>query len=107
MTVRKISNLRGSLARTGGKSVSDHFYISFPTGERYKKHPALVPFGVGKRQCMGEALARHEVILFTVGLLQRLAFLPSDTGPCPDPEEYHVSVTRIPTDFHVKIKQIL
>ena len=103
MTVRKISNLRGSLARTGGKSVSDHFYISFPTGERYKKHPALVPFGVGKRQCMGEALARNEVMLFTVGLIQRLTFLPPDTGAPPDPEEYHVSVTRIPTDFHVKI----
>ena len=70
---------------------------------RYKKHPALVPFGVGKRQCMGEALARHEVILFTVGLLQRLTFLPPDCGPRPDPEKYHVSLTRIPTDFHVKI----
>ena len=62
---------------------------------------------MGKRQCMGEALARHEVMLFTVGLLQRLVFLPPDTRPCPDPEEYHVSVTRIPTDFHVKINQIL
>ena len=70
---------------------------------RYKKHPALVPFGVGKRQCMGEALARNEVMLFTVGLIQRLTFLPPDTGAPPDPEDYHVSVTRIPTDFHVKI----
>ena len=70
---------------------------------RYKKHPALVPFGVGKRQCMGEALARHEVILFTVGLIQRLAFLPPDCGPRPDPENYHVSLTRIPSDFSVKI----
>ena len=69
---------------------------------RYKRHPALVPFGVGKRQCMGEALARNEVMLFTVGLIQRLSFLPPGSGDRPDPERYHVSITRIPTDFHVK-----
>ena len=70
---------------------------------RYKKHPALVPFGVGKRQCMGEALARNELMLFTVGLIQRLTFLPPDSGAMPDPEDYHVGVTRIPADFRIKI----
>ena len=70
---------------------------------RYKKNPALVPFGVGKRQCMGEALARNELMLFTVGLIQRLTFLPPDSGSMPDPEDYQVSVTRIPADFRVKI----
>ena len=70
---------------------------------RYQKHPALVPFGVGKRQCLGEALARNKMILFTVGLIQRLSFLPPQTGAPPDPERYHVGVTRTPTDFHVKI----
>ena len=72
---------------------------------RYKKIPHLVPFGVGKRQCMGEALARNEVLLFTVGLIQRLTFLPPPAGPQPDPENYHVGVTRMPADFHVKIVQ--
>merc|ERR1712168_1220559 len=74
---------------------------------KYKKHPALVPFGIGKRQCMGEALARNEVMLFSVGLIQRLSFLPPDSGDRPDPERYHVSITRIPADFNVKfdIKQ--
>ena len=51
---------------------------------------------------MGEALARNEVMLFTVGLIQRLSFLPPDSGDGPDPERYHVSVTRIPADFNVK-----
>ena len=71
---------------------------------RYKKIPHLVPFGVGKRQCMGEALARNEVLLFTVGLIQRLSFLPPAGRPIPDPEDYHVGVTRIPNDFHVRIR---
>ena len=70
---------------------------------RYKKHPALVPFGVGRRQCMGEALARNEVMLFTVGLIQRLTFLPPDTGARPDPEEYLCNFTRAPNNFNVKI----
>ena len=70
---------------------------------RYKKHPALVPFGVGKRQCMGEALARNELMLFTVGLIQRLTFLPPDSGAMPDPQDYYVSITRMPSDFSVKI----
>ena len=70
---------------------------------RYKKHPALVPFGVGKRRCMGEALARNEVMLFTVGLIQRLTFLPPLSGTMPDPEDYHVGLTRIPSHFLVKI----
>jgi len=73
--------------------------------KKYKKHPALVPFGVGKRQCMGEALARNEVMLFAVGLIQRLTFLPPADGALPDPEDYHVSVTRMPNDFHVRIIQ--
>ena len=70
---------------------------------RYKKHPALVPFGVGKRQCMGEALARNEVLLFTVGLIQRLTFLPACGQPLPDPEDYYVGVTRMPNNFYVQI----
>ena len=50
-----------------------------------------------------EALARNELMMFTVGLIQRLTFLPPDSGALPDPEDYHVSGTRIPADFHVKI----
>ena len=79
------------------------FEINFSL--RYKKHPALVPFGVGKRQCMGEALARNEVMLFTVGLIQRITFLPPAGGPQPDPEDYHVGATRMPEDYFVKIVQ--
>ena len=64
-----------------------------------------MPFGVGKRQCMGEALARNEVMLSTVGLIQRLSFLPPAGGPPPDPENYHVGGSRCPEDFSVKIVQ--
>ena len=38
-----------------------------------------------------ELLARNEVLLFTVGLIQRLSFLPPDSGALPDPEGYHAA----------------
>ena len=52
---------------------------------------------------MGEVLTRNELMLLTVGLIQRLTFLPPDSGPMPDPQDYHVSITRMPSDFSVKI----
>merc|ERR1712203_45269 len=43
---------------------------------RYEKNEKLIPFGIGKRVCMGEPLARSQVFLVTVNLLQRMKFLP-------------------------------
>ena len=63
----------------------------------------MVPFGIGKRYCMGELLARNEVFLFTVNLIQRLQFLPPAQHLAPNPGLYNVGLTRVPDDFHVKI----
>ena len=70
------------------------------------KNERLIPFGIGKRYCMGELLARNEVFLFTVNLVQKLQFLPPANSPPPDPANYYSSITNIPDDFHVKIVPI-
>jgi len=72
---------------------------------KYVKSDRLIPFSVGKRYCMGEILARNEIFLFTVNLLQKIKFLPPENHPRPNPSNYNASLTRIPDDFFVKFEQ--
>ncbi|CAD5209390.1 unnamed protein product [Bursaphelenchus okinawaensis] len=48
-----------------------------------KKCDELLPFGVGKRSCFGEALARMELFLFMANLINKYMFLPSKDSEMP------------------------
>uniref|UniRef100_A0A0B7BN75 Cytochrome P450 n=1 Tax=Arion vulgaris TaxID=1028688 RepID=A0A0B7BN75_9EUPU len=41
----------------------------------------LIPFGIGRRVCLGEALANVELFLFLSNMFQRFQFLPKDKTP--------------------------
>ena len=69
---------------------------------KFVPHPALVMFGVGKRECLGKGLAKKELYLFLSGLLHQFSFFPSDNG-IPDLQHGIVTITRVPKPFHVRI----
>lgn len=44
----------------------------------YKRSEHLAPFGIGKRSCLGEGLAKMELFLIFTSLLQNFSFEPED-----------------------------
>ncbi|XP_025098452.1 cytochrome P450 2U1-like [Pomacea canaliculata] len=43
----------------------------------------FIPFSMGRRVCMGEALTRMELFLYLSTMVQHFQFLPSETGELP------------------------
>jgi len=73
---------------------------------RFIKDERLIPFGLGRRSCIGEELARNQIFLFLGSLLQQLRFLPPDNHPAPNPENCNAKYIRIPEDFYFKAEKI-
>ncbi len=69
----------------------------------YKPNPALITFGVGKRKCLGESLARIELFLFLTTLLHQFSFEKSPDHDLPDVNDCSISISRVPKPFHAKI----
>ena len=44
-------------------------------GVKFTPHPSVIPFGLGKRRCMGEGLARMELFKFVAGILSQFEIL--------------------------------
>jgi cytochrome P450 len=66
-------------------------------------HPAMVAFGVGKRECLGKSLAKQETFLFTSCLLHQFAFEASSAGP-PDLGAATIGITRVPHPFKMRVR---
>lgn len=47
----------------------------------FKKPDALMPFSIGRRQCLGESLARDSIFLFSTNVFQRFWIEFDKTGP--------------------------
>ena len=75
----------------------------FLEGNKLIKHPQFVPFGLGRRACMGEKLARDTLFIFLTTLIKNLK-LEAPTGHAqPDPSNFTDGFTIIPHPFYVNI----
>ncbi|ODN00380.1 Cytochrome P450 2D4 [Orchesella cincta] len=53
-------------------------------GKKLVKHEAFVPFSVGKRQCLGESLARDTLFLIITCIFQKYTIISDPEKPIPD-----------------------
>ena len=66
-----------------------------------KEH--FVPYGMGKRICMGESLAKNELFIFFTLIVQNLRIgLPINHEKL-DPERADAGIVRVPKPFHVNV----
>lgn len=75
-------------------------------GSKTLKYERFIPFGFGKRVCMGESLAKAELFIFTIMILQNLRIKISANHAKPDPGQYEAGITRSPLPFHVTLEAI-
>merc|ERR1712241_227008 len=66
------------------------------------KDEHFMPFSIGKRQCLGETLAKVELFLFFTNLVHQFHFLPEVEGELPT-EDYAPGVTILPKSFSAKL----
>lgn len=67
-----------------------------------KKDERFIPFSIGKRQCLGENLAKAEMFLFFTSLIHQFKFLPEDEQKLPS-EDYSPGVTILPVPFKARL----
>uniref|UniRef100_A0A672IQ30 Cytochrome P450, family 2, subfamily Y, polypeptide 3 n=1 Tax=Salarias fasciatus TaxID=181472 RepID=A0A672IQ30_SALFA len=65
----------------------------------FKKNPAFLPFSAGKRACVGESLARMEIFLFMVSLLQTFTFSTSEGPDSIDLNPEYSSFANLPRTY--------
>ena len=70
------------------------------TLKRSRNH--LAAFGGGKRMCLGESLARQELLLFFVGLMQHFSVMPSSDQSLPSENISRAGLTRAPLPFSLR-----
>jgi len=67
---------------------------------KFRKDDFLMPFGVGKRACLGESLARMEFFVFFCCLFRQFRLRLPEGSP-PPPLQYRFTILCEPDDFYI------
>ncbi|OQV15854.1 Cytochrome P450 2J2 [Hypsibius exemplaris] len=62
----------------------------------------FMPFSIGKRACVGEALARMEIFLFFANTMQRFLIRAPRDSDIPSTDEYTTGISCRPTEFKIE-----
>ena len=71
-------------------------------GQGIRKH--LLPFGVGRRMCIGEVLAKERLLMFAASLLQNFTFGAENEEEMPsgDPRSFQLGLILEPRPFKIR-----
>ena len=94
---------------------ANHFNpeVNFPIGSKNSDKSELskcvemqlIPFGIGKRICPGEILARQELFLFFTELMRKFSVCADSEWPLPSEFEGTLGITRGPLPFRLRFIQ--
>ena len=66
----------------------------------------VIPFSIGPRHCLGEQLAKMEVFIFLVGMVQKFEFLPDPTSKTlPTIDDASTGVVVVPIPYLIVAKE--
>ncbi|CAH1787817.1 unnamed protein product [Owenia fusiformis] len=69
---------------------------------------SFLPFGVGKRTCLGEKIAIPRIFLFFSNMLHRMRLIPADGKNIPscDLKNFMTAITYQPPPFYMKVEPL-
>lgn len=77
----------------------------FIAGDRLQLPDTFLPFGVGRRVCLGEQLARIELFLFFANMMNSFEFSLPEGQPMPELEG-SVGTTHAPLPFNLFFRKV-
>ena len=85
----------------------ERYLIKDQAGQiKFQPHPKVIPFGIGKRRCLGESLARTSLYKFFTALVQKYEITSSGDKLAPMADESQFGFIKSPMPYYLVFKPI-